>query len=1144
MLHVFAGVPRVGSFTDAGEALGVIVTSVDVAIGGLMHDVSHADVRAALLAEVLAGVYDVVWLGTPCASCSVLWLDGEHTPPRARHAPDGVDGLPAWQQEYLEKHNAFIEFSCELALAAWRAGATYVIENPPDFGRMASRFFQWGKRQHCPLWLTSPLRRLIAATRPLWASGCQCRLGGAFRKATTLLSGGPRAARLASFEQLDCTHVSHERVAYGLDADGRLNSAAAAAYPVAMCFWAVGTLFASAPVQAVGYADAPAMAGLSAAAERLQQLNLQAARRFVEAEGAPHGDDTEREDRLHDAKELAWRSTPERMPADWPEAGDMFAPKAQDARSAELRYISRRRAEAEDGEKLARRPFADPHPTPDLPAHAPRLRATWPAGAPARPIHIAQLYHPGIYASILAAIAVVSSDVAVCLRKLKSGSSAVMPKRETRIFKALESQPEWARQCLWDCADPDDCVPMQPYSEADPPAHQANSRFFSEWGRRLAWTDVDMIDQVTRSGVESRSTMEWDTTVMAHHGGLRNAPAPAEASITKDTAAGWMTAARTDLWTVPARLVPKNVVAQHKWLLLAGKLSKKLKYRVTTDDSIEPTSGGVTSDSRNNEIDREGWGNVPLTSPRTLGEAVAIVKSTALGMGITASAAALERIALWAIDLSDAYRALAVARTEHWQQCFVWAGGVKLDLRCVFGAAHMVDFFQRVSAFGLAVAQYRIREYDRQHPYSAEREEWRRWRESELGGEHPVDFSSIYIDDGSGLVPLAAGEPLTGAPPGAPPTAVGLGVEPARDGGTPRVRLRLYHDMSRPQIHLAIVRDTFMEAGWDIAVDKVQLGLSIENLGLAVSSEGEGCMFAPEAKRLGLIADIDAQLTEPSGEVQRTDVEKLVGRCSHIAQVACEGNAHLQPMYRFQNATWSTKATVGKSAQRVRPRWLQMQGKSATQHAYVEALGWWRQALVEGISAPLAPNTTFPAIGDPGVAFFFTDAAREALTGYGAYSTVEIGGEAIFLYHERRWAPDELRALQEDRFSMPAGECHGAVVFADALLSALHGVTHLYCFTDSDATARAFTTAGSGSPQLNVQMQWLLRRHPGVQLLGIHQAGVRNEAADRLSRTIAGRDKVLAEVKAAGLTSVEIQPPADDVAAMLSLAMASPQRAG
>ena len=127
MLHVFAGVPRVGSFTDAGEALGVIVTSVDVAIGGLMHDVSHADVRAALLAEVLAGVYDVVWLGTPCASCSVLWLDGEHTPPRARHAPDGVDGLPAWQQEYLEKHNAFIEFSCELALAAWRAGATYVI---------------------------------------------------------------------------------------------------------------------------------------------------------------------------------------------------------------------------------------------------------------------------------------------------------------------------------------------------------------------------------------------------------------------------------------------------------------------------------------------------------------------------------------------------------------------------------------------------------------------------------------------------------------------------------------------------------------------------------------------------------------------------------------------------------------------------------------------------------------------------------------------------------------------------------------------------------------------------------------------------------------------------------------------------------
>eukprot|EP00966_Prymnesium_polylepis_P234923 5433726-Prymnesium_polylepis.1 len=177
-----------------------------------------------------------------------------------------------------------------------------------------------------------------------------------------------------------------------------------------------------------------------------------------------------------------------------------------------------------------------------------------------------------------------------------------------------------------------------------------------------------------------------------------------------------MTAARRHLWTVPARLVPKNVVSQHKWREDEWhKLYLKLKWRVTTDDSIEPTADGVTVSSRNSAMDRSKWGNVALSSPRTTMEALAIVKAIAADMGITASMAVLEQVALWAIDLSDAYRAVGVARSDWWQQQFIWAGGVKLDLRCVFGAAHMVDLFQRISTFVLAVATHRIREYDAQH---------------------------------------------------------------------------------------------------------------------------------------------------------------------------------------------------------------------------------------------------------------------------------------------------------------------------------------------------------------------------------------------------------------------------------------------
>ena len=89
-------------------------------------------------------------------------------------------------------------------------------------------------------------------------------------------------------------------------------------------------------------------------------------------------------------------------------------------------------------------------------------------------------------------------------------------------------------------------------------------------------------------------------------------------------------------------------------------------------------------------------------------------------------------------------------------------------------------------------------------------------------------------------------------------------------------------------------------------------------------------------------------------------------------------------------------------------------------------------------------------------------------------------------------------------------------------------------FSDSDATARAFTTASSGAQQLNAAMQWLIARHPFVQFLGIHQPGVRNAAADGLSRQQLDRERVLAEAAAAGLRPVRV--PLDEEAVRLLIA--------
>lgn len=109
---------------------------------------------------------------------------------------------------------------------------------------------------------------------------------------------------------------------------------------------------------------------------------------------------------------------------------------------------------------------------------------------------------------------------------------------------------------------------------------------------------------------------------------------------------------------------------------------------------------------------------------------------------------------------------------------------------------------------------------------------------------------------------------------------------------------------------------------------------------------------------------------------------------------------------------------------------------------------------------------------------------------------------------------------------MPAGECLGAAMLADAVARRLKGLTHLWVFTDSAATKSAITSgSSSGAPQLDYLVTWLGRSHPSVQFLGVHIPGVRNVVADKLSR---GRSaEVLAEVADAGLASERLYPAPD-----------------
>jgi hypothetical protein len=170
------------------------------------------------------------------------------------------------------------------------------------------------------------------------------------------------------------------------------------------------------------------------------------------------------------------------------------------------------------------------------------------------------------------------------------------------------------------------------------------------------------------------------------------------------------------------------------------------------------------------------------------------------------------------------------------------------------------------------------------------------------------------------------------------------------------------------------------------------------------------------------------------------------------------------------------------------------------------------------VNVPLAPRLEFPNLDAPGVAFMFTDAARESATGHGGFTLVRTtcSNGLVFIYTDPRWPSDVLEALQSNALSMPAGEGIGAVVFADAIAAALPGLSHLIIFTDSSPVVAALQSGNSDSPQLHAIVLWLFQRRPGLQFVALHQPGKRNNAADGLSRHATASVHVVADAVAAG----------------------------
>ena len=1126
---MFSGRPRPWGLTSAARKLAR-ARRAPLEAHGLdagfdpTEDITDPTVRSRLEACIDAGLIDVLWLAVPCESVSVAWSRHGAHPFRRRWAPAGIHPMPAAWAAYAAKHNQLFEISSGLFLRQARAGKTAFAENPADVGMPGSPLFQYRRRHHVSLWITPWIRELRRECYLSWATTHMCGWLGRFHKPTTIMGSGPEASGLTyRLNMIRCIQPRHVLNVLDTKDDGSPYSPEAGEYPQLFCAYCAAWFLrqwlpAQLPLpKAVVMRTASALSFLSWFAPSAQlekhRPKRQTCGAWVQADAAQAEQAAVSSE--FEGTELAtaprWQSAHTELPPSWPEATDVLSEAVAAVRHEPLRFISRRRAEPEPAQALACRAMPQPSQRVDMPARVTYHEVQWPEGSPPRPIADHQLWLDGVHGEILAAIAAVQH---ACNER---AAGRLVAKLEPRVF-GLHLMAPFARAVVeaggsWDASDPHDAKPLQPYSRRDPVPRRAATAFFTRWARALGWLDRDMVEQITVTGVEARSRCTRATIVMDHHGGLRQHYAEAAAAIEADRDLGFITAGRSRPQVFPFIAVARNCIRRQQWKLRDGKLTKVTKWRVTTDDSI--SVDGETS--RNDGIDPDEWGRAGLPSGMTLAEAVAIVKAVCADMGVTASAAALEQITLWALDLSHAYRELLVQRAEWGQQCYVWADGIRLDLRCLFGTASMVEFFQRVTTFVLAVAQRRVREFDAQHPYSHARQAWLAWREAQKSaggaeGQH-CDASFVYIDDIFGLcVEGNAGSPEL-------VVATSTHLEPPQSESTGwRVALRCFAELNRPKVHLRIMADTFVEAGWGVAVEKSQLGPQIDVLGLQCSTPGDGSMSVPEAKRQGMIEDIKAQQQPPAGcltsdgRAAREDVEQLVGRCGHIAQVAAEAKAYLAPMHRMEHAKIVVRTKRGHL--RVQPTRLLVAAGTPAAAEYQTAIAWWRAALESRISTPLAPRLVFPELGEQGVAFMFTDAARERGTGHGAYTLVRAGDELQLPYLDTRWHADVQRALVEDRLSMPAGEGIGAVVFADALAATLEGLRHLIIFTDSTAVVAALQSGNSPSPQLNFIVRWLFDRRPQLQILALHQPGKRNDGADRLSRS--GSAAVLSEARAVG----------------------------
>jgi len=203
------------------------VDSFDVLVDPIGQDILRHEVLNQLMHKIAKGDYAFLWIATPCCSYSIL--QGRR-PLQDPLCSAGWSELTPSEKAYLIRHNRLAEITKALCWAAHLSSTPWAVENPAPRHDESSPAFWAEFSVFASLFDMPCMKLLIRETGAQISIFAQCEFEASFQKYTGILAA-KRLTKICAriFGHRLCTHASHDKLAMGIDEEGRSLAAMSAA---------------------------------------------------------------------------------------------------------------------------------------------------------------------------------------------------------------------------------------------------------------------------------------------------------------------------------------------------------------------------------------------------------------------------------------------------------------------------------------------------------------------------------------------------------------------------------------------------------------------------------------------------------------------------------------------------------------------------------------------------------------------------------------------------------------------------------------------------------------------------------------------------------------------------------------------------